>query len=654
MFKIAFVKKSAAVVLVYLLTITAGAGMLQASNTPAGFEIIPKPLSMAVKSGTFTLDLSTIIVVPEGSNELKEIGRSLNVEIRKITGYELEVQTARKNSPSSNIIILTQNARASDLGKEGYTLDVTAERIEIAAPEPAGLFWATQTVRQILLSSSRDNTSAGKIPCVSIVDKPAFDWRGLQLDCSRNFMSMDFVKRYIDLLAYHKLNILHWHIIDDQGWRLESKIYPKLTEKGAWRPLREFGRGGYYTQDEAREIVEYASKRYITVVPEIEMPGHATAAIAAYPELSCDGKQIEVETVHGIHKNLFCVGKESTFTFLENILKETCEIFPSKYIHIGGDEAVKDRWEACPHCQKRIKDLGIKDENELQGYFTRRIDKFMRKQGRVIIGWDEILEGHPSKTAIVQSWRGEEGAIEGSKAGHQVISTPFNYVYFDFPNEEEGVNDTGWLRLTNLEQTYSFNPVPEVLTEEEAKFILGGEATLFSERLPQPEIDNNIFPRLTAFSETVWTPADMKDWDDFQARMNLHFGYFDVMGVDYFKRVTSIGMWGAGQVTADSKTIDWDITKHITEPGHKRVNFRHDEGESNIVVDWAALLEDGVEIGRDAHEGLTGKQVKANAYRFAVHAVKPGAKYTLRAKIRTDSGADSKGSVVLRNFGAWE
>ncbi len=620
-----------------------------------GLEIIPKPLSMIQKSGHFTVDYNTVIVVPDSSPELLNTAHLLNIEIRNITGLEVEVRKAGKNPPSSNVIVFSKKDRSGDLGKEGYSIEVSSRRVEIASPEPAGTFWATQTIKQILMTSALDNTTANTIPCVAIIDKPAFEWRGFQLDCSRNFMSIEYVKRYIDLLAYHKLNVLHWHLIDDQGWRLESKKYPKLTEIGAWRPFREFGRGGYYTQDEAREIVRYAAERYITVVPEIEMPGHATAAIAAYPELSCEGEAIDVETHHGIHPNLFCAGKESTFTFIENVLKEMCTIFPSEYIHIGGDEAVKDKWKACPHCQKRIKALGIKDENELQGYFTRRIDKFMRKQGRVIIGWDEILEGGASKTAIVQSWRGEEGAIEGAKAGHRVISTPYNYVYFDFPNEAEGINDTGWLRVTKLEQTYAFNPVPEDLSVEEAKFVMGGEATLFSERLPQPEVDNNVFPRLTAFSETVWTPADMKDWDDFQTRMDIHYRHFDTMGVDYFKPVTVIGMWAAGQVDSDGDIVEWDVTKWITEPGHKRINFRHDSGESNVVTDWAALYEDGVEIGRDEHEGLTGsKRVKANAYRFTVNAVKPGATYTLKAKIRTDKGADSKGSVVLRNFGGWE
>ena len=637
-------------ILLLLVFVLSGVTATVAEETLSGLDIVPKPLVLKPATGTFTVLPSTVIGVPAGSDELFGLARYLSDHLWNIAGYTIEIRRSQAPDQLSNAIVLSiGNAKAS-LGDEGYSVKVDGNNIFIAGNTGKGVFYGIQTLRQILMSDDRGGKSPTAVPGLIIEDKPAFAWRGMQLDCSRHFLTKEYVKRYIDLLAFHKLNVFHWHLTDDQGWRIEIKRYPKLTVEGAWRGEGDTRHGGFYTQEEIREVVAYAKTRYVDVVPEIEMPGHATAAIAAYPELSCTGERLDVETVWGIHKNLFCAGKESSFEFLENVLREVCELFPSKYVHIGGDEAQKDKWKACPLCQKRIEEEGLKDENELQGYFTRRIDAFMQTLGRSIVGWDEVLEGSPSKTAIVQSWRGMEGAVEGSKKGHYVISSPYTHVYLDFPNFEEGIHDTGWLRVTTLEKTYSFKPVPEELTPAQAKFILGGEAPMWTERTPQPEVDNNIFPRLCAFSETVWTPDDLRNWTDFSSRMKTHFRRLDIIGVDYFKKAVPVGSWAPTHLSGSSAPLEWNIASYITGPGNYRVTFRHDQGADNVAIEWAALFEDDREIARDVHEGLTGKRHRAHTYRLRIGSMKPGAAYTLKAKLGTKDGTDSKGTVLLRRF----
>ena len=620
-----------------------------AQDSGSPLDIIPRPAVMKPGSGSFLISPSTIICVQDDRAEMKRLGRYFAKLIRDLSGFTVEVRMSPEDTPPSGNIVLSCDIRGDSLGDEGYTLNVTRTSVAINAQKTAGVFYGIQTVRQILIASVQSNTAAMKVPAVSIEDKPRYMWRGFQLDCSRRFMELDYVKRYIDLLALHKLNIFHWHLTDDQGWRLEILRYPKLTTDGAWYTKDGVRHGGYYSQDEVREVINYAKSRYVEVIPEIELPGHATAAISAYPELSCDGKKIEVETIWGIHKNLFCAGKESTFDFLENVLKEVSYLFPSEYVHIGGDEAQKDKWIACPLCQKRIKDEGLKDEAELQGYFTRRIDTYMQSLGKSIIGWDEVLEGHPSQTAIIQSWRGMEGAIEGANNGHRVISSPASHVYLDFPNTAEGLNDTGWLKVLTLEKIYSFEATPPELSAEKAKLILGGESPLWAERTPQPEVDNNVFPRLCALSETVWSPKDLRDWNDFSSRMRTHFKRLDALGVDYYKESRQIGTWEPGQLSESFTVQEWDITEAI-QPGHLRFTTRHDEGENNIVAEWVALYENGVEIGRDKHEGLSGTQDKALNYRFEVYAVDKDAKYTVKISMKSVGGTDAKGSVMMRHF----
>ncbi|MCE5250265.1 beta-N-acetylhexosaminidase [bacterium] len=635
------------------LVLAAGGDKLmaqQSTGVTAALEIVPQPVKVVPGKGLFALKPSTVIAITDDTVELMSLGRYLSDQIRLLTEYTLEVRRTSGAAVAPGTIVLTTQGADRTLGDEGYSLKVSWESVIISAQKPAGVFYGIQTFRQMIMSGDDSWRFSRSIPAVEISDKPSYTWRGFQLDCSRHFMSLDFVKRYIDLLAYHKMNVFHWHLTDDQGWRIEIKRYPELTRAGAFYGDGDNRHGGYYTQDEAREIVAYAKSRYITVVPEIEMPGHATAAIAAYPELSCAGKPLKVESTWGIHPNLFCAGKESTFEFIENVLTELCDIFPSPYIHIGGDEAVKDQWKACPLCQKRMKELGLKNENELQGYFTTRIDTFVQTLNRNIVGWDEILEGGPSKTAVVQSWRGMEGAVEGAKKGHRVISSPAPFVYLDFPNTEDGTNDTGWLKVTTLEKVYSFEPTPAELTPAEAALILGGECPLWTERAPQPEVDHMVFPRLCALAEVVWTPPERRNWADFSRRMEVHYRRLDALGVDYFTPYTPVGSWDPKDIGNSFATLDRDITDALREPGHYRLALRHDTGANGVTIEWAAILENGREMARDTHEGVSGKRRAGHNYRFRVDTTRPGARYTLRVSLRGDGGTDTKGTLLLRHF----
>ena len=433
----------------------------------------------------------------------------------------------RKGS-SKNVIELKWNGKIkNDLGEEGYKLDVEKQGIRLFANTTEGLFRGTQSLWQLMPPSfhaNKANTNTiWTVPVVAITDKPRFAWRGMLLDCSRHFMTKDFVKRYIDLLAFYKMNTLHWHITEDQGWRLEIKKYPKLTEIGAWRTEKDGTRyGGYYTQEDVKEIVAYAESRFITVVPEIELPGHSQAALAAYPEISCTGGPFEVETEWGVFKEIYCAGNEQTFTFLEDVLSEVVELFPSEYVHIGGDEAPKYRWEHCPKCQKRIKTEGLHDEHELQSYFISRVAQFLATKNRKIIGWDEILEGGLPKGATVQSWRGMDGAIQAAKQGHYAIVSPTSHAYFDYD-----------VKAIDVQKVYSFEPVPKSLNVQETQYIMGGECNMWTERAPQDKVDSKVFPRILAMSEVLWTEKNIRDFDIFYKNMQLHYEILDNLGVTY-------------------------------------------------------------------------------------------------------------------------
>ncbi len=486
-------------------------------------NIIPKPKSLVVNEGTFQLNALTKIFYKKNA---KSIAEYLSEIIQPSTGFDVIVKEWDGKVNDNSIIISISNSE-SDFGPEGYTLIVNKYNVMIEAKELNGLFYGVQTLRQLLPTNIESTTKVENIdwiiPCVVILDKPEFVWRGLNLDCCRHFMSKEFVKRYIDLLAYHKFNTLHWHLTEDQAWRIEIKKYPELTKKGAFRTYDDGSvYGGFYTQEDIKEVVEYAQNRFITVVPEIEMPGHSTAAISCYPEISCTGGPFEVGTFWGIYYDVYCAGNEKTFQFLENVISEVVDLFPGKYIHIGGDEAPKNRWKDCSKCQQRIKDENLKDEHELQSYFVKRMEKFINSKGKQIIGWDEILEGGLAPEATVQSWRGLQGAIDAAKQGHDVIVSPTSHCYFDYPVD-----------ITDMQKVYSFDPVPPELTEDERKHVLGSEGNMWTEYAPQELIDDRLFPRLLALSEVVWTyPAD-RNFEEFRKRVQNHYDRLDVLGVNY-------------------------------------------------------------------------------------------------------------------------
>jgi hexosaminidase len=509
-------------------------------------------------TGDFSITASTKIVL-EGSN-LENAANFLNDYLQEF--YRIKLGIIRKATGKNSIVL---NYDRIDQGAGAYNLSVNEKEVYIGGDNDEGVFYGVQSLIQLLPVA--DNAPAAttlKVPFVTITDYPRFAYRGLMLDCGRHFFPVSFVKKYIDYLALHKMNYFHWHLTEDQGWRIEIKKYPKLTETGAWRNGTIIGRfpgkgndgqryGGFYSQEDVKDIVKYAAQRYITIVPEIEMPGHGSAAIAAYPYLSCypdrstkseypskcewagdtTGKQVIQSW--GVYNDVFCAGKEETFTFLQDVIDEIVPLFPGPYIHVGGDECPKTHWKTCPNCQKRIKDNNLKDEHALQSYLIQRMEKYINSKGKTLIGWDEILEGGLAPNAVVMSWRGEAGGIEAAKQNHKVIMTPTTYVYFDYSQSknEDSLVIGGYLPL---EKVYNYEPYPKELTAEQAKLITGVQANLWTEYAQFPsKVEYMIFPRVSALSEVQWSPKEKKNWPDFQRRLDIQFKRYDLWKAHYSK-----------------------------------------------------------------------------------------------------------------------
>ena len=515
-------------------------------------NIIPKPSKVVLQSGNFIINQNTQIVL--AGSGLENSAKYLNGYLQKFFGVTLKTV---KTSSSKNVITLNYERMDNQI-PGAYHLLVNGNGIMIAGDNATGTFYGVQSLIQML-----PVTKAKVLPVhyANIEDRPRFAYRGMQLDVGRHFFDVAFVKKYLDLMALHKMNMFHWHLTEDQGWRIEIKKYPKLAWVASKRNGTIIGHhpgtgndnkeaGGFYTQDEIREIVKYAADRYITVIPEIEMPGHSSAAIAAYPELSCfpdeptkpatksiwsgdqTGKQ--VQQAWGIYQDVF-VPNEYTFHFLENVIDEVVSLFPGNYIHIGGDECPKDFWKRSKYCQQLIEDKKLKDEHGLQSYFIQRMEKYINSKGKQIIGWDEILEGGLAPNATVMSWRGEKGGIEAAKQKHNVIMTPNTYVYFDYAQnkKEDSLVIGGYLPL---EKVYNYEPIPKEMAKEDEQYVLGGQANVWSEYMATPsKVEYMIFPRMTALSEVLWSQKDQKNWPDFEARLKSQYKRYDLWKVHYNK-----------------------------------------------------------------------------------------------------------------------
>jgi hexosaminidase len=521
------------------------------------YDVVPYPNELKAQAGRFVLDDRSILVLPAGANDtLVSVARQLSEQIQKASGILLKEETADgKRLPRQAILFRTK----ADIPDEGYSLTVEKKRIIMEASTPAGFFYAVQTLMQLFPEAVYGKEVAQEtewsIPCVVIHDVPRFPYRGMHLDVSRHFFSVDEVKKYIDILAMHKVNRFHWHLTDDQGWRPEINRYPLLTKTGSVRRqtmiLKEWDHydrtpyGGYYTQDEIRDIVRYASDRFITVIPEIDLPGHMQAALASYPSLGCIGKKYEVSGQWGVRDDVLCVGKESTFAFLEGVLTEIMDLFPSEYIHIGGDECPKIRWQHCPHCQARIRELGLTSdsvhsaEHYLQSYTIARVEKFLNDHGRQIIGWDEILEGGLAPHATVMSWRGFDGGLEAAIQQHNVIMTPNSHCYFDhYQSEDTGNEPFAIGGYTSVEKVYSLEPVPDTLQVSCRKYIIGAQANLWTEYITGNEqLEYMLLPRLAALSEVQWTQPERKDWERFRTSMRHLAKIYDVREYTYAKHL---------------------------------------------------------------------------------------------------------------------
>ncbi len=515
-------------------------------------QIIPQPVSVKPTDGHFTLTPEAVIVAPGAA---ERTGQQLAAALAPATGFWLPVQAS--SSLTAGRIDLALDDALSGLGLEGYRLTVAPERVEIRAAGEAGLFYGMQSLLQLfppeVFRAAPLGDTTWNAPCVEIEDMPRFGWRGAHLDVARHFMPKSFVLKFIDLLALHKLNSFHWHLTEDQGWRIEIKRYPRLTEVGAWRKETLVGHwsrnqkerrydgvkhGGFYTQDDVREVVAYAAARHVNVVPEIEMPGHAQAAIAAYPELGNTGKPVEVAREWGVIEEVFNV-EESTIQFMQGVMDEVLALFPSEFIHVGGDEVPKVYWQKSPAMQARIRELGLKDEDELQSYFIRQMDVYLTERGRRLIGWDEILEGGLAPNATVMSWRGEAGGIAAATAGHDVVMAPNTYTYLDYAQSQDSANEPlGIGNYLPLETVYGYEPIPPALSADAARagHVLGAQAQLWSEYLPTPRsVEYMAFPRLSALAEVVWTPAERKDYGDFLGRLPEHLARLAALDVNYRK-----------------------------------------------------------------------------------------------------------------------
>ncbi|WP_026714405.1 glycoside hydrolase family 20 protein [Flavobacterium daejeonense] len=600
--------------------------------------IIPKPAHTEVKEGKFQFSSNSTFIVKGDAQ--KEIAEALIAKFQLAAGWKPQIS----NKKSKNNFIEFKVDK--NLNREAYKLDVTSKNIVITAKENAGFIYALETIRQLLPTAIESKKTVANvnwsIPNVNIVDEPRFQWRGLMLDLSRHFFDKSYIEATIDRLAMLKMNVLHLHLVDDQGWRIEIKKYPKLTDIGAWRvdqenliwnarlrtnPDEKGTYGGFLTQEELKEIVSYAQNKNIEIIPEIEMPAHVSSAIASYPELACFNQRIGVPS-GGVWPltDIYCAGKESTFEFLQNVIDEVISIFPSKYIHIGGDEATKTNWEICPHCQKRMKDEGLKNVHELQSYFVKRMEKYINSKGKRVIGWDEILEGGLAPDATVMSWRGTKGGIEAADQGHDVIMTPENPCYFNFYQGPQNEEPLAFNAYNFLNEVYKFDPVVSSMSPKEAAHVLGGQANLWAEYLSSPkDSEYMIFPRLAALSETLWSPKENRSWNDFTLRLFPLLKRYDYLGINYSKSAYLVTAFSSADLA--NKSIKIELKNEFPNP-----DIRYVLGDKSIEVDAvkyvnpieikestilkASLFQDDKPVGKTFIDSIVFHKAFANKVKY--------------------------------------
>jgi hexosaminidase len=573
------------------------------SQPPRAFPLIPAPQALLPGPGSFTLDAATGIALADPSDaEMRSLADLWADPLRSATGFALPIGETGQ----------IRLSLGEDTPTEGYRMTVAGDGIAVSASDHAGVFYGLQTLSQML--PPNPGGEAMRIPGVAIEDAPRFPYRGMMLDVGRHFFGPEFVKRYIDHLARYKINRLHWHLTEDQGWRIQIDRYPRLTEVGAWRaetiveknfdPFVGDGTryGGFYTKDEIRDIVAYAQARYVTIVPEIEMPGHSQAALAAYPELACTDGPFEVATRWGVDEDIYCP-KEETFEFLENVLLEVMELFPGEYIHIGGDEAPKARWEESAFAQSVIEREGLADEDELQSWFIRRIEAFLNENDRRLIGWDEILEGGLAPNATVMSWRGVQGGIDAARQGHDVIMTPTSHMYLDYyqgDQEQEPLAIGGFLPL---ERVYSFEPIPDELNEGESRHILGAQGNVWTEYISTEEYaEYMVFPRMFALSEVAWSDPSVRSYARFTGDLPWHFERLDGLGTNY--RIPDV----VG-LERDRTIIKNDVEVQLSAPATGQIRYTLDGSDPGA---FECRRRSGYMGIHPVNERKTGSKIRGN------------------------------------------
>lgn len=600
-------------------------------TTTANYQIIPHPQEITTASnGEFTVSKGVKIIYPEGNEMMQRNAQFLAEYLKKATGTDYSIEAGTKGNGN---ILLTLGLQAEK--PEAYQLKVTSDGVTINGASEAGVFYGIQTLRKSIPAAE---LRTPVLPAVEINDYPRFDYRGVHYDVSRHFFTVEETKQYIDMMTLHNMNRLHWHLSDDQGWRIEIKKYPLLTEVGSKRKETVIGRnsgkydgkpyGGFYTQDEAREIVKYAAERYITVIPEIDLPGHMQAALTAYPYLGCTGGPYEVWTEWGVSDNVLCAGNDSVLTFINDVFTEIMDIFPSEYIHVGGDECPKVKWAACPKCQARIKALGLKSDKKhskeeyLQSFVINHAEKFLNEHGRQIIGWDEILEGGLAPNATVMSWRGEGGGIEAAKQHHDVIMTPNTYLYFDYYQTKDTDNEPLAIGgYVPLERVYNYEPMPAKLTPEEQKFIIGVQANHWSEYFPTfSQLQYMALPRWAALSEVQWTDPKNKNYEDFLNRLPQLIKWYDAEGYNYAKHVFDVEAdfttnSAAGTVDVTMKTID-NAPIHYTLDGSEPT-------EASPVVDKVLAINESCTLSAVAIRPNGKSRVLSEKIAFSKSTTKP-------------------------------